>query len=43
MVELPTYFFDTRALFKRYHCEPGTDVVDTAFADAATRIALISH
>jgi predicted nucleic acid-binding protein len=26
-------FFDTSAFVKRYHREPGSDVVDTAFAD----------
>ena len=39
MAELPTYFFDTSALFKRYHREPGTAAVDTAFATPAIRMA----
>ncbi len=37
--QLPIYFFDTSALFKRYHTEPGTDVVDSAFEEMAVRIA----
>ena len=39
MAEPPAYFFDTSALFKRYHREPGTDAVDAAFAVPAIRIA----
>lgn len=30
------YFFDTSALVKRYHREPGTEVVDDAFDDLGT-------
>lgn len=29
----PVYFFDASALLKRYHAEPGTDVIDAAFED----------
>ena len=33
------YFYDTRALDKRYNREAGTDVVDAAFEDkVATRV-----
>jgi predicted nucleic acid-binding protein len=39
VAEFPLYFFDTSALFKRYHREPGTQAVDTAFAAPAIRIA----
>ena len=39
MAEPPAYFFDTSALFKRYHREPGTDAIDAAFAVSAIRIA----
>ena len=39
MAESPIYFFDTSALFKRYHREPGTEAVDAAFAVPAVRIA----
>jgi predicted nucleic acid-binding protein len=35
----PAYFFDTSALLKRYHAEPGTDAVDAAFAAPSVRIA----
>jgi predicted nucleic acid-binding protein len=35
----PAYFFDTSALLKRYHAEPGTDTVDAAFAAPSIRIA----
>jgi len=39
VAEPPTYFFDTSALCKRYHREPGTDAIDAAFAASAIRIA----
>jgi predicted nucleic acid-binding protein len=39
VAEPPAYFFDTSALFKRYHREPGTDAVDAVFAAPAIRIA----
>jgi hypothetical protein len=39
VAEPPAYFFDTSALFKRYHAEPGTDAVDAAFAAPSVRIA----
>jgi predicted nucleic acid-binding protein len=39
VAEPPACFFDTSALFKRYHAEPGTDAVDAAFAAPSVRIA----
>ena len=39
MAAPPAYFFDTSALLKRYHAEPGTDAVDVAFAAPSIRIA----
>ena len=33
---MPAYYFDTSALVKRYHIEPGSDRVDRLFTDPAS-------
>jgi predicted nucleic acid-binding protein len=33
---VPAYYFDTSALVKRYHIEPGSDRVDRLFTDPAS-------
>lgn len=34
------YFLDTSALVKRYHWEPGSDVIDTLFSEQGRRIII---
>ncbi|WP_458210745.1 type II toxin-antitoxin system VapC family toxin [Haladaptatus sp. NG-SE-30] len=39
---MPSYFFDTSALVKRYYDEQGTDVVDTIIEPAENNILITS-
>ncbi|SIR91283.1 PIN domain-containing protein [Haladaptatus litoreus] len=39
---MPSYFFDTSALVKRYYDEPGTDVVDAIIEPAENDVLITS-